>query len=145
MPFRCFCVWNSCQYWEFSRVSTPPTEISDTLSSPTFAPPPNPQEIMHRRAQSDMASAEIGKLMLVGRCWLRNVPTNLVMGSLVRPPKGSAVQCEGSIASQQSHSGWLGARTRVSFARTQGNTVGSTCIQYGMSCHLLHVTRCVTL
>jgi Sjogren's syndrome/scleroderma autoantigen 1 (Autoantigen p27) len=74
---------------EFSRVSTPPTEVSDALSSPTFAPPPNPQEIMHRRAQSDMASAEIGKRMLRGWAMLaEECPNESCYGvPLVRPPK----------------------------------------------------------
>jgi Sjogren's syndrome/scleroderma autoantigen 1 (Autoantigen p27) len=73
---------------EFSRVSTPPTEISDALSSPTFAPPPNPQELARRRAQSDMASAEIGKRMLRGWAMLaEECPNDSCYGvPLVRPP-----------------------------------------------------------
>ncbi|KAF8517840.1 hypothetical protein JB92DRAFT_2787778 [Gautieria morchelliformis] len=73
---------------ELSRVSTPPTEISDALSSPTFAPPPNPQEMVRRRAQSDMASAEIGKRMLRGWAMLaEECPNDSCYGvPLIRPP-----------------------------------------------------------
>ena len=72
-----------------SRISTPPTEVSSTLSSPTFAPPPDPQETMRRRAQSDLASAEIGKRMLQGWAMLaEECPNNSCYGvPLVRPPK----------------------------------------------------------
>lgn len=74
---------------EFSRVSTPPTEVSDALSSPTFAPPPITQELVHRRAQSDMASAEIGKRMLRGWAMLaEECPNESCYGvPLIRPPK----------------------------------------------------------
>lgn len=47
-----------------SRASTPPTEISSGLSSPTFALPVETAESVRRRQQSDAASAEIGKRLL---------------------------------------------------------------------------------
>lgn len=79
---------------EFSRVSTPPTEVSDALSSPTFAPPPNAQELVRRRTQSDMASAEIGKRMLRGWAMLaEECPNAFCYGvPLVRPPKAGGEQ-----------------------------------------------------
>ncbi|KAJ7179243.1 hypothetical protein C8R46DRAFT_1159888 [Mycena filopes] len=61
-----------------SRTSTPPTEISSTLSSPVFALPAETEESRRRREQSDQASAAIGQRVLTSRCF--GVP-------LVRPPK----------------------------------------------------------
>ena len=49
---------------EMSRSSTPPTEISSGLSSPTFALPVETAESVRRRQQSDAASEEIGKRLL---------------------------------------------------------------------------------
>ncbi|KIJ56729.1 hypothetical protein M422DRAFT_238337 [Sphaerobolus stellatus SS14] len=76
---------------EASSASTPLTEISTTsaLSSPTFAPVPDPQLVAHRRAQSDMASAEIGRRMLQGWAMLaEECPNPTCYGvPLVRPPK----------------------------------------------------------
>ncbi|KAF8529067.1 hypothetical protein BU17DRAFT_73275 [Hysterangium stoloniferum] len=73
---------------ELSCVSTAPTEISSSLSSPTFAPPPVTQHTLQRRAQSDMASAEIGKRMLRGWAMLaEECPNESCYGvPLVRPP-----------------------------------------------------------
>lgn len=73
----------------FSRVSTPPTEVSDSLNSPALFPPLNPQEVMRRRAQSDMASSEIGKRMLQGWAMLaEECPNDSCYGvPLIRPPK----------------------------------------------------------
>lgn len=72
-----------------SRSSTPLTEVSSTLSSPTFAPPIDTEEILRRRQQSDTASAEIGRRMLKGWAMLADeCPNNACYGiPLVRPPK----------------------------------------------------------
>jgi len=73
---------------EPSGVSTPPTELSSGLSSPTF-PPVDTAEAARRRAQSDMASAEIGKRMLQGWAMLaEECPNDLCYGvPLLRPPR----------------------------------------------------------
>ena len=47
-----------------SRSSTPPTDVSSNLSSPTFALPVETAESARRRQQSDAASAEIGARLL---------------------------------------------------------------------------------
>lgn len=72
-----------------SRASTPPTEFSSTLSSPTFAPPVETAESIRRRQQSDTASAEIGKRLLKGWAMLaEECPNSRCFGvPLVRPPK----------------------------------------------------------
>lgn len=73
-----------------SRPSTPPTELSSALSSPTFAPPIDTEEIIRRRQQSDQASAEIGKRLLKGWAMLGEECPNIRCYGvpLVRPPKG---------------------------------------------------------
>ncbi|KAG6918935.1 hypothetical protein DXG01_010590 [Tephrocybe rancida] len=73
----------------FSRPSTPPTEISSTLSSPVFAPPADTEESRRRREQSDTASAEIGKRLLKGWAMLGDECPNIRCYGvpLVRPPK----------------------------------------------------------
>ncbi|OJA16999.1 hypothetical protein AZE42_00581 [Rhizopogon vesiculosus] len=76
-----------------SRPSTPPTEpptdISSTLSSPTFAPPVDTEDTIRRRQQSDQASAEIGKRLLKGWAMLGEECPNIRCYGipLVRPPK----------------------------------------------------------
>lgn len=72
-----------------TRSSTPPTEVSDALSSPTFALPVDTEEILRRRQQSDTASAEIGKRMLKGWAMLADECPNMNCYGvpLVRPPK----------------------------------------------------------
>jgi len=72
-----------------SRPSTPPTEISSSLSSPTFAPPIETEDVMRRRQQSDLASSEIGKRLLKGWAMLgEECPNVRCFGiPLVRPPK----------------------------------------------------------
>lgn len=72
-----------------SRTSTPPTEISSTLSSPTFALPADTEESLRRRRQSDMASTEIGNRLLKGWAMLGDeCPRETCFGiPLVRPPK----------------------------------------------------------
>ncbi|KAJ3559838.1 hypothetical protein NM688_g93 [Phlebia brevispora] len=72
-----------------SRPSTPLTEMSSALSSPTFAPPVDTAEILRRRQQSDTASAEIGKRLLKGWAMLADeCPNSGCYGiPLVRPPK----------------------------------------------------------
>ncbi|KZT74449.1 hypothetical protein DAEQUDRAFT_748370 [Daedalea quercina L-15889] len=72
-----------------SRTSTPPTEVSQAPSSPTFAPPVDMGEVMRRRQQSDTASAEIGRRMLKGWAMLADeCPNSECYGiPLVRPPK----------------------------------------------------------
>ncbi|KZT24444.1 hypothetical protein NEOLEDRAFT_1134806 [Neolentinus lepideus HHB14362 ss-1] len=73
----------------YSRASTPPTEISSALSSPTFAPPMDMAETIRRRQQSDAASVEIGKRLLKGWAMLADeCPNTGCYGiPLVRPPK----------------------------------------------------------
>ncbi|KAF8842274.1 hypothetical protein BDN67DRAFT_398480 [Paxillus ammoniavirescens] len=75
-----------------SRPSTPPTEFSSTLSSPTFAPPVETEEMIRRRQQSDQASTEIGKRLLKGWAMLgEECPHNRCYGvPLVRPPKSGS-------------------------------------------------------
>ncbi|KAI9574586.1 hypothetical protein HD554DRAFT_2048231 [Boletus coccyginus] len=72
-----------------SRPSTPPTDLSSTLSSPTFAPPAETEDIIRRRQQSDRASTEIGKRLLKGWAMLaEECPNTRCYGvPLVRPPK----------------------------------------------------------
>uniref|UniRef100_A0A0W0FCH9 Sjogrens syndrome scleroderma autoantigen 1 family protein n=1 Tax=Moniliophthora roreri TaxID=221103 RepID=A0A0W0FCH9_MONRR len=72
-----------------SRSSTPPTEVSAALSSPTFAPPPETPESRRRREQSDRASTEIGNRLLKGWAMLaEECPNTQCFGiPLVRPPK----------------------------------------------------------
>ncbi|KAJ7700002.1 hypothetical protein B0H17DRAFT_1048207 [Mycena rosella] len=73
-----------------SRSSTPPTEVSSTLSSPVFALPAETEESRRRREQSDAASSAIGQRLLKVR--LGNAgdecPNARCFGvPLVRPPK----------------------------------------------------------
>ena len=72
-----------------SRTSTPITEVSEPLSSPTFAPPVDTEESLRRRQQSDLASTEIGKRLLKGWAMLADeCPSTECYGiPLVRPPK----------------------------------------------------------
>ncbi len=72
-----------------SRPSTPLTEMSSALSSPTFAPPVETADMLRRRQQSDAASAEIGKRLLKGWAMLADeCPNSQCYGiPLVRPPK----------------------------------------------------------
>ncbi|EIM88276.1 uncharacterized protein STEHIDRAFT_95335 [Stereum hirsutum FP-91666 SS1] len=76
----------------YSRPSTPPTEVSSTLSSPTFAPPIETAESIQRRQQSDFASNEIGKRLLKGWAMLADeCPVSTCYGiPLVRPPKSGS-------------------------------------------------------
>jgi hypothetical protein len=73
----------------YSRSSTPPTEESHDLSSPTFALPEETEESIRRRQQSDFASAEIGNRLLKGWAMLADeCPRSTCYGiPLVRPPK----------------------------------------------------------
>lgn len=72
-----------------SRTSTPPTEVSSTLSSPTFALPVDTEAMLRRRQQSDRASTEIGNRLLKGWAMLADeCPNESCFGvPLVRPPK----------------------------------------------------------
>lgn len=74
---------------DISRSSTPPTEVSDTLSSPVFAPPPETEQSRRRREQSDRASSEIGRRLLKGWAMLGDeCPNTQCYGiPLVRPFK----------------------------------------------------------
>ena len=77
-----------------SRVSTPPTELSQRSESPEFVLPPETEETRLRRAQSDRASSEIGQLLLQGWAMLaEECPNSGCYGvPLVRAPKaGGAV------------------------------------------------------
>jgi len=99
-----------------SRTSTPPTEFSSTLSSPTFAPPVDTPESIRRRQQSDIASAEIGKRLLKGWAMLaEECPNSTCFGvPLVRPPKvgggkdsrKECVICHGVYVSEKGASGY---------------------------------------
>jgi|SRR6267142_6775989 len=75
----------------YSRSSTPPTEESHDLSSPTFALPPETEESIRRRQQSDLASAEIGNRLLKGWTMLADecLRSTCYGIPLVRPPKAS--------------------------------------------------------
>ncbi|KAL4081803.1 hypothetical protein V8B97DRAFT_105408 [Scleroderma yunnanense] len=66
-----------------------PRELSSNLSSPTFAPPVETEEMSRRRQQSDQASTEIGKRLLKGWAMLGDeCPSARCFGiPLVRPPK----------------------------------------------------------
>ncbi|KIK30604.1 hypothetical protein PISMIDRAFT_26388 [Pisolithus microcarpus 441] len=77
-----------------SRPSTPPTEVSSNLSSPTFAPPVETEEMRRRRQQSDNASTEIGKRLLKGWAMLgEECPNSRCYGiPLVRPPTKNGVK-----------------------------------------------------
>ncbi|KAI0028197.1 hypothetical protein K488DRAFT_89977 [Vararia minispora EC-137] len=72
-----------------SRSSTPATSISSTLSSPVFAPPAETEESIRRRHQSEMASAEMAKLLLKGWAMLADECINPSCSRipLMRPPK----------------------------------------------------------
>ncbi|KAJ7179912.1 hypothetical protein C8R43DRAFT_1181112 [Mycena crocata] len=74
---------------QFSRSSTPPTEVSSTLSSPVYAPPAETEESRRRREQSDAASAAIGQRLLKGWAMLADECPNVHCFGvpLVRPPK----------------------------------------------------------
>ncbi|KAL0949739.1 hypothetical protein HGRIS_009780 [Hohenbuehelia grisea] len=100
-----------------SRPSTPPTEISSSLSSPTFMPPPESEASIRRRQQSDRASTEIGKLLLKGWAMLaEECPNPECFGvPLVRPPnqvkgtkdqKMECVVCRGIYVAQQDSRGF---------------------------------------
>jgi len=80
---------NSSLSLTMSGRSTPPTEVSSTLSSPTFAIPVDTEEILRRRQQSDRASTEIGSRLLKGWAMLADeCPSDTCFGvPLVRPPK----------------------------------------------------------
>ncbi|KAJ7499001.1 hypothetical protein FB451DRAFT_1015711 [Mycena latifolia] len=72
-----------------SRSSTPPTEVSSTLSSSVFALPAETEESRRRREQSDAASSAIGQRLLKGWAMLaEECPNVRCFGvPLVRPPK----------------------------------------------------------
>ncbi|KAI0069073.1 hypothetical protein BV25DRAFT_1874571 [Artomyces pyxidatus] len=78
----------------YSRPSTPATEVSSTLSSPTFALPAETEESLRRRQQSDQASSEIGKRLLKGWAMLADeCPSSSCYGiPLVRPPKAGGAR-----------------------------------------------------
>ena len=71
-----------------SRASTPPTDVTPPPSPPFVLPPPTAEQL-RRRAQSDMASREIGAKMLRGYAMLgEECPNDTCHGiPLVRPPK----------------------------------------------------------
>lgn len=71
-----------------AEISTPVTEFSEGLLSPSL-PPLETEEILHRRAQSDQASAEIGRRLLQGWAMLADeCPHATCYGiPLVRPPR----------------------------------------------------------
>ena len=69
--------------------STPPTDPSFTPGSPSLLLPPETDEVIQRRAQSDQASAEIGRRLLQGWAMLADeCPNASCYGvPLVRPPR----------------------------------------------------------
>jgi len=77
-----------------SRSSTPPTEVSSTLS---FVLPAETEESRQRREQSDAASAAIGQRLLKGWAMLADeCPNARCFGvPLVRPPKAGGDQNPG--------------------------------------------------
>ncbi|EIN10698.1 hypothetical protein PUNSTDRAFT_142655 [Punctularia strigosozonata HHB-11173 SS5] len=99
-----------------SRSSTPATDVSSALSSPTFAPPVETEESRRRRQQSDAASSEIGKRLLKGWAMLADeCPNPRCYGiPLVRPPRvgGSkdsrkeCVACETAYVTEKDMNGW---------------------------------------
>ncbi|KAH7916187.1 hypothetical protein BJ138DRAFT_1140362 [Hygrophoropsis aurantiaca] len=99
-----------------SRPSTPPTELSSTLSSPTFALPVETEEMTRRREQSDLASSEIGKRLLKGWAMLgEECPNTRCYGvPLVRPPKAGGekdprkecVVCRTVYTTESDSQGW---------------------------------------
>ncbi|KZS97986.1 hypothetical protein SISNIDRAFT_481855 [Sistotremastrum niveocremeum HHB9708] len=80
---------NTSSDTHLSGRSTPPTEISSHLSSPTFAPVlVDTPEMIRRRAQSDRASALIASKMIEGWAMLADeCPNPRCYGvPLIRPP-----------------------------------------------------------
>lgn len=77
-----------------SRTSTPPTDVTPPPSPPFVLPPPTAEQLS-RRAQSDMASREIGTKMLRGYAMLaEQCPNSTCYGiPLVRPPKDPRKVC----------------------------------------------------
>jgi hypothetical protein len=76
-----------------SRSSTPPTEVSEASVSnhSDFELPPETNDMMQRREQSDRASSEIGKRLLQGWAMLEDeCPNEGCYGvPLVRPPRAT--------------------------------------------------------
>ena len=72
-----------------SRTSTPPTDLPSDIESPPLHPIVDTDAILHRRQQSDRASAEIGNRLLNGWAMLADECPNLGCYGvpLVRPPK----------------------------------------------------------
>lgn len=74
-----------------SRASTPPTDISSTHlhDDDDFVLPTPTEEMLARRTQSDLASAEIGKKLLQGWTMLADECPNPACHGvpLVRPPQ----------------------------------------------------------
>jgi len=128
-----------------SRPSTPPTEISSTLSSPTFAPPVETEDTIRRRQQSDQASSEIGKRLLKGWAMLGEECPNIRCYGipLVRPPRTA----EQKDPRKVSHSEWFFIRINGSFGSGMRNLRNRLCHRYfrGMatpcSCSSYHRIR----
>ncbi|KAL5527497.1 hypothetical protein ACEPAG_6288 [Sanghuangporus baumii] len=98
-----------------SRSSTPPTDVSSRLSSPTFALPVETAESVRRRQQSDAASAEIGARLLKGWTMLADeCPNERCFGvPLVRPPlvggrdpRKECVACGTLYVDEKDANGW---------------------------------------
>jgi len=99
-----------------SRSTTPLTEFSSTLSSPTFAPPMETAESLWRRQQSDTASSEIAKRLLKGWAMLAEECQNMRCFGvpLVRPPNArggkdprkECVICGTVYVSETDSNGW---------------------------------------
>lgn len=75
--------------YSLQNISTPATDISSEISQPIF----DTEELIRRRAQSDAASAEIGRRLLQGWIMLADeCPRSTCYGiPLVRPPKSSKI------------------------------------------------------
>ncbi|KAL5487943.1 hypothetical protein ACEPAI_6051 [Sanghuangporus weigelae] len=119
-----------------SRSSTPPTDVSSRLSSPTFALPVETAESVHRRQQSDAASAEIGARLLKGWTMLADeCPNERCYGiPLVRPPlvgrrdpRKECVACGTVYVDEKDADGW----ERLVIAEQRASSSSTTIVPSG--------------
>ncbi|EGO00003.1 hypothetical protein SERLA73DRAFT_180361 [Serpula lacrymans var. lacrymans S7.3] len=131
---------------EYNRSSTPPTEVTSALSSPTFAPGVETEEALRRRQQSDFASAEIGKRLLKGWAMLGEECPNIRCYGvpLVRPPRTGGdrsplkecVVCGTSYTTQTDEQGWerlVSVNPAPQVTQPRGETSAST---RGLNTHM---------
>ncbi|KAL5508148.1 hypothetical protein ACEPAH_5766 [Sanghuangporus vaninii] len=119
-----------------SRSSTPPTDVSSRLSSPTFALPVETAESVRRRQQSDAASAEIGARLLKGWTMLADeCPNERCYGvPLVRPPlvgsrdpRKECVACGTVYVDEKDADGW----ERLVIAEQRASSSSTTIVPSG--------------